>query len=104
MQNPRCKDRTEERKVRGDHRNSLPTISANPNRQRAELVDSKAAAVILGRAANTLKRWRYEGIGPEFVAINDRPRYDLAVLHEFIVANTRMPSVRAAMERIRGNL
>ena len=34
------------------------------------------AAEILGRSPATLKRWRYEGIGPEYVEIGGRVRYD----------------------------
>lgn len=57
---------------------------------------------MLGRSANTLKRWRYEGVGPEYVEIAGRVRYDVAVLEEYIRQNTRMPSVRAATETTRG--
>ena len=67
-----------------------------------ELVATKRAAEILGRSPATLKRWRYEGIGPEYVQIEGRVRYDLHVLLEFIRRNTRVPSVRARMEETRG--
>lgn len=63
------------------------------------LIDTSAAAQMLGRSANTLKRWRYEGVGPEYVEIAGRVRYDVAVLEEFIRQNTRTPSVRAASEK-----
>jgi hypothetical protein len=67
-----------------------------------ELVGTNRAAEVLGRSAATLKRWRYEGIGPEYVEIEGRVRYDLNVLLDFIRKNTRVPSVRAAMEETRG--
>jgi Helix-turn-helix domain len=67
-----------------------------------QLVATERAAEILGRSAATLKRWRCEGIGPEYVQIEGRVRYDLRVLLEFIGKNTRVPSVRAAMEESRG--
>ena len=67
-----------------------------------ELVATDRAAEILGRSPATLKRWRCEGIGPEYVEIEGRVRYDLNVLLDFIRKNTRVPSVRAAMEETRG--
>jgi hypothetical protein len=69
-----------------------------------ELVDTRKAAEILGRSKNTLKRWRYEGVGPDYVVIRKRVLYDIGVLLEFIRKNTRVPSVRVAMETFRGAL
>lgn len=68
------------------------------------LVDSREAAKILGRSPATLKRWRHEGIGPEFVEMEGRVSYDVSVLLDYIKSNTRVPSVRAAMEEPRGAL
>jgi hypothetical protein len=71
------------------------------NREHSELpqlVATGRAAEILGRSPATLKRWWYEGIGPDYVEIEGRVRYDVNVLLEFIRKNTRVPSVRAAME------
>ena len=65
------------------------------------LVNSKQAAEILGRSPATLKRWRYEGIGPDYVEMEGRVSYDVAVLLEYIRQNTRVPSVRAYMEESR---
>jgi Helix-turn-helix domain len=62
------------------------------------LVSPREAAHILRRSPDTLKRWRYEGIGPQYVEIEGRISYDVAVLLEFIRKNTRMPSVRATSE------
>ena len=64
----------------------------------SQLVDTRVAAEILGRSMATLKRWRHEGIGPNWIEIEGRVSYDVAVLLEFIRKNTRVPSVRAAME------
>ena len=69
-----------------------------------ELVNTRKAAEILGRSPATLKRWRYEGIGPDYVEMEGRVSYDVAVLLEYIRQNTRVPSVRAAMEETRGAL
>ena len=65
------------------------------------LVNTRKAAEILGRSPATLKRWRYEGIGPDYVEMEGRGSYDVAVLLEYIQQNTRVPSVRAAMEEAR---
>jgi len=66
-----------------------------------QLVNTQKAAGILGRSPATLKRWRYEGVGPAYVAIEGRVSYDVAVLIEYINENTRVPSVRAYMEESR---
>jgi hypothetical protein len=70
----------------------------------SEMVNSEAAAKIVGRSPDTLKRWRYEGIGPKYTSYRGRVRYDRSVLIEFNKENTRMPSVRAAMGADRGHL
>lgn len=67
-----------------------------------ELVDTRKAAEILGRSPNTLKRWRCEGVGPNYVEFEGRVRYDVAVLLAYIEKNTRTPSVRAVLEDARG--
>ena len=67
-----------------------------------DLVDTAKAAEILGRSAATLKRWRCEGIGPNWIEIEGRISYDVNVLLEYIQKNTRVASVRAAMEDSRG--
>jgi len=69
-----------------------------------QLVNTRRAAEILGRSPNTLKRWRYEGVGPRYVEMEGRVSYDVSVLIEYINENTRVPSVRAAMEESRGAL
>ena len=94
------RDEKEVGKVEGKDKALRPTGSMRPSRRSElpELINTKEAATIFGCSANTLKRWRYEGVGPEYVSLQGRPRYDLAVLLEYIRENTRMPSVRAAME------
>lgn len=61
-----------------------------------QLVDAREAARLLGRPEKTLKRWRYEGVGPDWVVIEGRVMYDVAVLLEYVKRNTRFVSVRAA--------
>ena len=66
-----------------------------------ELVDTRKAAEILGRSMATLKRWRHEGIGPNWIEIEGRVSYDVDVLLAYIKKGTRVASVRAAMEEAR---
>lgn len=76
-------------------------MSANPQERIPRLVNTRRAAEILGRSPATLKRWRYEGVGPAYVEMEGRVRYDVAVLIDYINENTRVPSVRAYMEESR---
>ena len=76
-------------------------VRSSQNLQVPELVDTHNAAKILGRSAATLKRWRHEGIGPNWIELEGRVSYDVAVLLEHIRKNTRVASVRAAMEETR---
>jgi hypothetical protein len=79
-------------------------VSSNRQDRIPQLVNTRKAAEILGRSPATLKRWRYEGIGPDYVEMEGRVSYDVAVLLEYIRQNTRASSVRAAMEETRGAL
>ncbi len=65
------------------------------------LVNTHEAAEILGRSAATLKRWRGEGVGPNWRELQGRVSYDVNVLLEYIQRNTRVASVRAALEESR---
>jgi len=66
-----------------------------------QLVNTHKAAEILGRSPATLKRWRAEGVGPNWIELQGRVSYDVNVLLEHIQKNTRVASVRAAMEETR---
>ena len=66
-----------------------------------QLVNTHEAAEILGRSAATLKRWRAEGVGPNWIELNGRVSYDVSVLLRYIQENTRVASVRARMEKAR---
>ena len=66
-----------------------------------QLVNTRKAAEILGRSTATLKRWRAEGVGPNWIELQGRVSYDVNVLLEYIQTNTRVASVRAAMEEAR---
>jgi hypothetical protein len=65
------------------------------------LVNTQKAAELLGRSTATLKRWRAEGVGPNWIELQGRVSYDVNVLLEYIQKNTRVASVRAAMEEAR---
>jgi hypothetical protein len=80
----------------------MQAVNKNSNHSIPTLVDTNEAARILGRSPVTLKRWRHEGIGPNWIEIEGRISYDIVVLLEFIKKNTRVASVRAAMEDSRG--
>ena len=54
-----------------------------------QLVNMRNAAEILGRSAATLKRWRAEGVGPNWIELQGRVSYDVNVLLEYIHENTR---------------
>jgi hypothetical protein len=80
----------------------MSRLQVTTNHSFPKLVDTREAALILGRSPATLKRWRHEGIGPKYVEIEGRVSYDVNVLLDYIKMNTRVPSVRAAMEEPRG--
>ncbi len=66
----------------------------------AHINDHRRSNARLGETA--IKRWRYEGIGPEWLELEGRVSYDVKVLLAYIEKNTRVPSLRAAMEVTRG--
>ncbi len=78
-------------------KSKLPNLSP-PHDVIPQMVDTHQAAQILGRSPATLKRWRRQGIGPNYVEIEGRVRYDVIVLLDYLKTNTRVPSVRAARE------
>jgi hypothetical protein len=86
--------------VRTHSRGRESALNSDPQRI-PRPVNTREAAKILGRSPATLKRWRYESLGPAYVEIEGRVSYDVAVLIEFINENTRVPSVRASMEESR---
>lgn len=63
-----------------------------------QLIGTTEAAGLLRRPPTTLKRWRYEGVGPDWIVIEGKVMYDVVVLLEYIRKNTRVGSVRAAGE------
>jgi hypothetical protein len=83
----------------------MPRAEENCKRNHVpQLVNTNEAAKILGRSPATLKRWRLEGMGPNFIQIHNRVRYDVNVLLEYIQQHTKKPSVRAALEASLGTV
>jgi len=66
-----------------------------------QLVNTHQADEILGRSAATLKRWRADGVGPNWIELHGRVSYDVCVFLRYIEQNTRVASVRDRMEEAR---
>ena len=62
---------------------------------RRQLVSTKELSEIWGVPESTLRYWRCAEIGPTYVKLGGRIRYDLADVERYVRANKRMPSVRA---------
>jgi hypothetical protein len=54
-----------------------------------QLLTAREASYFLRRSVGTLKRWRQNGTGPEFIAIEGRISYRLSVLLEFLDRHTQ---------------
>jgi len=53
------------------------------------MLDAKAAAALLGVAAQTMARWRCEGGGPPFLKLGGSVRYDVRDLERWIEGQRR---------------
>jgi Helix-turn-helix domain len=74
-----------------------PTIRVEhaDQRVRRQLVSTKELSEIWGVPESTLRYWRCAEIGPTYVKLGGRIKYDLADVERYVRANKRMPSVRA---------
>ncbi len=74
-----------------------PTGRVEPSDQRSrrQLVSTKELSEIWGVAESTLRYWRCAEVGPIYVKLGGRIKYDLADVERYVRANKRMPSVRA---------
>jgi hypothetical protein len=72
-------------------------ISENPNPAHLprRLVSTKELSAIWGTPESTLRYWRCAEVGPPYVKLGGRIKYDLADVELYVRANKRMPSVRA---------
>ena len=75
----------------------LPTGRVEPTerRSRRQLVSTKELSEIWGVPESTLRYWRCAEIGPTYVKLGGRIKYDLADVERYVRANKRMPYVRA---------
>ncbi len=68
---------------------------SSDQRNRRQLVSTKELSEIWGVPESTLRYWRCAEIGPTYVKLGGRIKYDLVDLERYVRANKRMPSVRA---------
>jgi hypothetical protein len=59
------------------------------------LVSTKELSKMWDMPESTLRYWRCAGIGPAYVKLGGRIKYDLADVEAYVRANKRKPSVRA---------
>ncbi len=59
------------------------------------LVSTKELSRMWDMPESTLRYWRCAGIGPTYVKLGGRIKYDLADVEAYVRANKRKPSVRA---------
>ena len=72
-----------------------PAESFDQRNRRRQLVSTKELSEIWGVPESTLRYWRCAEIGPIYVKLGGRIKYDLADVERYVRANKRMPSVRA---------
>src|SRR5689334_132908 len=77
--------------------NSLPKVASEvPARSRyRRLISTKELSEIWGIPESTLRYWRGAEIGPPYVKLGGRIKYDLGDVEHYVRVNKRMPSVRA---------
>lgn len=67
------------------------------------LLTKAEAAELLNVTVVRLDNWRWNGRGPEFIALEGREvRYSPTALQKYIQRHTRKPSVQAFMEERHG--
>jgi hypothetical protein len=59
------------------------------------LVSTKELSRMWDMPESTLRYWRCAGVGPPYVQLGGRIKYDLADVEAYVRANKRKPSVRA---------
>jgi len=70
-------------------------VSSNHFRSPRRLVSTRELAEIWGVPESTLRYWRSAEIGPAYVKLGGRIKYDLQDVERYVRANKRNPSVRA---------
>jgi Helix-turn-helix domain len=67
---------------------------AKPGKPR-RLIGTRELATLWSLPESTLRYWRCAGLGPTFVKLGGRIKYDVDDVDRYVRANKRMPSVRA---------
>jgi hypothetical protein len=74
---------------------TAPAETFDQRIRRRQLVSTKELSEIWGVPESTLRYWRCAEIGPTYVKLGGRIKYDLVDVERYVRANKRMPSVRA---------
>jgi len=82
----------------GNKKASIPDLSigqsgTTPHGHR--LVSTKELSKMWDMPESTLRYWRCAGVGPTYVKLGGRIKYDLADVEAYVRANKQKPSVRA---------
>ena len=72
-----------------------PEIAAIGSVKARQLISTKELSKRWDIPESTLRYWRCAGMGPPYVKLGGRIKYDLADVERYVRANKRMPSVRA---------
>ncbi len=73
----------------------LPVGRSGTTNNGSRLVSTKELSKMWDMPESTLRYWRCAGIGPAYVKLGGRIKYDLADVEAYVRANKRKPSVRA---------
>ena len=73
----------------------LPVGRSGTTNNGSRLVSTKELSKMWDMPESTLRYWRCAGIGPAYVKLGGRIKYDLADVEAYVRASKRKPSVRA---------
>ena len=82
----------------GNRRNCVPDLRVGrtgTTNNGPLLVSTKQLSKMWDMPESTLRYWRCAGIGPAYVKLGGRIKYDLADVEAYVRTNKRKPSVRA---------
>jgi hypothetical protein len=71
------------------------TVRSGTTDSAPRLVSTKELSKMWDMPESTLRYWRCAGIGPAYVKLGGRIKYDLGDVEAYVRANKRKPSVRA---------
>jgi len=82
----------------GNRKASIPELTVGrrgTTNSGPRLISTKELSKMWDMPESTLRYWRCAGIGPTYVKLGGRIKYDLADVEAYVRANKRKPSVRA---------